>query len=163
MLMGKTYRKNNAGSQSESYRASSHRGFAKEKKQYTRGQVRKHNKTCDDTDIKSIKSIKSSSNLMKDHFASAYANPMSNLNYTPYQMLEGHLYFHEKWKKEDGDILNTIDTRIEKFKADNIKDRNRKTEICESTRYLNATKKQILRRGESKMFTKNFHINEKQY
>ena len=46
MLMGKTYRKNNAGSQSESYRASSHRGFAKEKKQYTRGQVRKHNKTC---------------------------------------------------------------------------------------------------------------------
>lgn len=150
--MGKTFRKNNSGSQSESYHADKNRDFAKKKKRHTHGQVRRHNKKCDTTED-NVQNTKSISKLMKHHWASAYSNEMNNLISSPYQTLEAHICYHEKWQKSDGDILDTIDTRIKKFNTDDGKSQDHDSII-----YLKATRKQIIRRGKASVF--RGHRNE---
>jgi len=125
------------------------------KKRTSRRKIRSHNKDCDEDSIIGMRNIKYK---IKDHWASSYSGPSSNIPHgcdVFEDMIKGNTiklnmngyptYIeHEKWNN-DGSVEEIIDRLIK--------------EEPYNYEYLNATKKQIKRRGEAKKFYG--HVNEK--
>lgn len=164
--MGKTYRKVSAPSDSESLFGSPHnRGFARTKKRHYHHSIRSKNKNKDineDNIQKYSKHEKVNEYVFGkkpiDKIGNLPNMKEMNLNDTIKEIGEN---YHKKtdlnkWTKQDGDIVQTIDNTI--YKLQNSPERRgRPCYQNYDERYLNATKKQIERRGKAGVFKGHRH------
>tara|TARA_B100001287_G_C22672202_1_gene525832 strand:- start:1318 stop:1818 length:501 start_codon:yes stop_codon:yes gene_type:complete len=158
--MGKTYRNVYKHPDSESMFGSPHnRGFARSKKRHSHHAIRNQNKKKNineyniQTHFKHRKVNEYFGHTKPDKIGNVPNFPWMNLNDTIKQIGEN---YHKKadinqWTKQDGDIVQTIDNTIDKI-------HNSPEPQCRlcyeniNERYLNATKKQIERRGKAGAF-----------
>jgi hypothetical protein len=155
--MGKTHRKVAAQSDSESLYGSPHnRGFARSKKRHYHHSIRGKNKKKDINE-ENIQKYSKHEKVNEYIFGKKPIDKIGNvpnfnglnLNDTIKRIGEN---YHNKtdlnqWKKQDGDIFQTIDNTI--YKIHNTPEgKYRSCYENYNERYLNATKKQIERRGK---------------
>ncbi len=153
--MGKTHRNVYAQSDSESMYGSPHnRGFAKTKKRHSHHSVRNKNRNANEETIIQTNhkhwSNQGGKNIDK------IGNIPNLSNFTLDNTLESigdegkYNGISTKWTKEDGTVKETINKALDTIAPLNIGGAHC---INYQQRYLNATKKQIERRGKMSSFT----------
>jgi len=158
--MGKTHRNVCAQSDSESAYGSPHnRGFAKTKKRHSHHSIRNKNRNADEETIQNT-----CKHWKVNHYSGRYTpksiDKIGNIpnlsNFTLDNTLESigdegkYNGISTKWTKEDGTVTETINKAINTIAPLNIGGAHC---INYQQRYLNATKKQIERRGKMSSFT----------
>tara|TARA_B100001287_G_C22610202_1_gene494745 strand:- start:190 stop:645 length:456 start_codon:yes stop_codon:yes gene_type:complete len=146
--MGKTYRNVKAPSDSVSMFGSPHnRGFARTKKRHSHHSIRSQNKN---------------KNINEDNFQTHFThkkvnefkvidNKIGNIPNISWINIDDRTDF-DKWTKEDGNIFQTIDKKIDDIKNSSEPPQCRSCYTNYKERYLNYTKKQLERRGKIGMF-----------
>ena len=156
--MGKTYRKVSAHSDSESLWGSPHnRGFARSKKRHYHHSIRSKNKNKDINEY-NIQKYSKHEKVNEYVFGKKPIDKIGNVPNLSWLNLDDTIkqvgeYYHNKtefnqWTKQDGDIVQTIDNTIDKIHYNTYDQQCRPCYEYYHERYLNATKKQIERRGK---------------
>ena len=156
--MGKTYRNVDALSDSVSVFGSPHnRGYAKTKKRHSRHSIRNKNRDANEETIQTkSKHIKVNEFMGKKNIDKIGNIPnMSSLNLdNTLENIGGANYggrsAFNRWTKEDGNIKETINKAIDKIGSNT--NHCRPCYAHHQERYLNATQKQIERRGKASLF-----------
>jgi hypothetical protein len=140
--MGKSHRNVAGGSCSVSYQSCHDRGFAKRIKADSHRRIRSHNRNCDDD---TIENFNCKIGKMNESIYAKYSGPLGNIPNFPYSyMTDEKLKFDYKykWENKDKSLIETIGTILNDQKKEYIKHN------FPADRYLNASKKQLERRGK---------------
>jgi hypothetical protein len=135
--MARSYKKYDNPPQSEDYNSQQSRTLIPREKKASHHRVRNDLKKCDSEiyiGVEKKYKFYCGDNSLKGNIPN---KPFIYLNETLNSKCQ-YEQLSPKWKKEDGNLLNCID--------------NFKTEYIEEKKYINATKKQIERRGAPKLF-----------
>jgi hypothetical protein len=157
--MGKTHRNVYAQSDSESLYGSPHnRGFAKIKKRHSHHSIRNKNRNADEETIQNT-----CKHWKVNHYSGRYTpksiDKIGNIPNLPSFTLDNtienvgggsHNGISSKWAKEDGNVKETINKVADTIESLNV---GGAYYVNYQQRYLNATKKQIERRGKMSSFT----------
>ena len=159
--MGKTFRKNNGTSISESWSENKHRDFARNRKRTTQHSIRNKNKkdlTNDNFIMEKMDCSKKS--LINNFKCNGYGGKTLNINnkklFISNEVIDNEKYLNngyftdslewtdglpKNWDSSKGDLKDRLDNIINELPDNN-----------ESSNYLKACKKQIERRGKVEIF-----------
>ena len=157
--MGKTYRKVKADSDSISLLGSPHnRGFARTKKRHSHHSIRSQNKKKDinEDNIQTHFTHKKVNEYSTSYFDHKKIDKIGNIPNISWINLDNRDDF-DKWTKEDGNIFQTIDKKLDDIKNSSKEPQCRSCYANSKERYLKYTKKQLERRGKIGLFKGRHH------
>ena len=151
--MGKTYRKVKALSDSVSMFGSPHnRGLARTKKRHSHHSIRCQNKNKNINED----NIQTHFTHKKVNEFKVIDNKIGNIPNISWINIDDRTDF-DKWTKEDGNIFQTIDKKIDEIKNSSEPTQYRSCYANIKERYLKYTKKQLERRGKIGLFKGRHH------
>ena len=151
--MGKTYRNVQAQSDSVSMYGSPHnRGFARTKKRHSHHSIRcqNKNKNINEDNFQTHFTHKKVNEYSTSH-TNKQIDKLGNIPNISWLNIDDRSEF-DKWTKEDGNIFQTIDKKLDEIKNYSEPTQCRSCYANRKERYLNYTKKQLERRGKIGLF-----------